>query len=85
MKATKEQRAFLEQALTYQTKKLNLTVVAICTIQDCWVLLCRHLNYISESRPVGFGTARDWKLSGLDDSNIETVFRYIMKTHSKMV
>lgn len=85
MKATKEQQSFLNEALEHQTRKLNLRVDAICTIRDCWVLLSRHLNDISDARPVGFGTARDWKLIDLDDCHIETVFRYIMQKHDKML
>ena len=85
MKATSDQIFFLKEVLTHQTAKLNLSIVAICTLADCWKLLQRHLHDISETRPIGFGTARDWKLGGLDDSHIETAFRYIMKLQGKRV
>ena len=85
MKATSEQIAFLKEALTHQTAKLNLTIVAICTLADCWKLLQRHLHDISEARPISYATSRDWTLDGLDDSHIETAFRYIMKLEGKRV
>lgn len=85
MKANKEQQEFLKSALTYQCEKLNLTIAAICTIRDCWCLLCRHLNDISESKPIGFGNARDWKLADLNDLHIETAFKKILKDIGKTI
>lgn len=80
MKASKEQQDNLRRLLMDELKRNNISLKDAqekITMRDCWTLLCRGLNNISEERPSGFGTARDWLFTGLNDSHIETVFKKI--------
>ena len=89
MKANPEQQRFIRNALEYQLGKLNLRLAAICTIQDCWTLLHRHERELWDNGnatnivPIGFGSVRDWKLNDLDDSHIESVFKFILRKEDK--
>ena len=78
MKASKEQLQRVELMLGNECNKLGLSINAICTINDCWVLLTRAMICIEHTRPIGYGTVRDWLFNSLDDSHIETVFRKIL-------
>ena len=84
MKATSEQREFIRGALVTQLTKLNLTIQAITCTHDCWTLLHRQLSAINDW-PFNYGNPRDWKLEGLDDSHIDTVFKYILKQSGKII
>lgn len=80
MKASKEQQKNLRKLLNAELIRANISFSKAqeeITMRDCWTLLCRGLNNISEERPIGFGTARDWLFNGLNDNHIETVFKKI--------
>ena len=82
MKASKEQQDFIRSAVTeWLSSDRNKLGADMSSLRVChlWIILIRKLNEISEDRPVGLGSSREWKLSGLDDSNIESVFKSILR------
>jgi hypothetical protein len=89
MKANSDQQRFISNALEYQLNKLNLRLAAICTIGDCWALLHRHECELWDNGnagnivPIEFGSVRDWKLAGLNDSHIESVFKFLLRKEGK--
>lgn len=85
MKATKKQYEFIQSAIdrTLDDESKNPTGLKPHDLGDgsLWrclgkVLICPLL---SAKRPICCGTVRDWKLAGLNDSHIVTVFNKIRR------
>ena len=87
MKATKDQYRFVESALKNELEEvlsrslLGTGEIALSglSMRACWLLLHRSFAKIENDRPIGCGTARDWKLAGLHDSHIVTVFKKVQR------
>ena len=87
MKATKDQCRFIEsalkdelaQALSRSMFGAGEIALSGLSMRACWLLLHRAFAKIEDDRPIGCGTARNWKLAGLHDSHIVTVFKKIQR------
>lgn len=88
MKATKDQYQFIESALKselaerlshFPSLDAGKITLSGLSMRACWLLLHRAFAKIEDDRPIGCGTARHWKLAGLHDSHIVTVFKKIQR------
>ena len=85
MKATKEQYEFIRSAIyrTLDNESLNPHGIKSHNLSDGSLWRCLHdvLNnpLLDAHRPYKHGTNRSWKLAGLDDSHIITVFNKIRR------
>ena len=85
MKATKEQHEFIRSAIyrTLDNESLNPNGIKAHNLSDnsLWRCLADVLDnpLLDAHRPYKHGTNRSWKLAGLDDSHIFTVFNKIRR------